>query len=430
MKTNFLSLGIRPAFAEALQKEGVTEPTPVQREAIPYIMAGRDVIVQAQTGTGKTLAFVLPILERIRTDRFEPQALIMTPTRELALQITDVLKQLAPLVGARVLAIYGGQDVERQIRKLEGSVHIVVGTPGRIADHLKRGSIHFGKLAFLALDEADQMLHMGFLQEVEQIIRQTSGQRQTMLFSATMPTGVRNLAKQYMKRPQPITIPGKSVTLEEIEQVVARTAEADKTEALCAFIREHNPFLGLIFCRTRTEAAALTGALIQRGFDADELHGDLSQAKREQVMKRFREAKIQLLAATDIAARGLDVEGITHIYNYDIPHDAETYIHRIGRTGRAGERGVAVTLMTDREQRYLDLIEKGIKMKLKKVRFDGRAFGEDSGAKASPGRASGKTRGLARSEASKKAPAARPSGGRRGAGRTASASTKTRKGRR
>ncbi|WP_248929682.1 DEAD/DEAH box helicase [Paenibacillus hamazuiensis] len=371
MKQKFLSLGIRTAFAQTLQAEGITEPTPVQEQAIPVIMGNHDVIVQAQTGTGKTLAFLLPILERIDVARPDVQALILTPTRELAIQITDELKKLAPVAGAGVLAAYGGQDVERQIRKLAGAIHIVVGTPGRVLDHLKRGSVHFGKLSALVLDEADQMLHMGFMAEVEQIIGTTSGRRQTMLFSATMPAGVRNLAKRYMKQPREILIPGTRVTLEEIEQMVVRTPEAAKTEALCGLIERHNPFLALVFCRTRAEAAALTGTLIRRGFEADELHGDLTQAKREQVMKRFRDAKIQLLVATDIAARGLDVEGITHVYSYDIPHDAETYIHRIGRTGRAGETGVAVTLMSDREQRYLDLIEKGIKMKLNKVRWNG-----------------------------------------------------------
>jgi ATP-dependent RNA helicase DeaD len=366
MKSNFAALGIRPAFSEALQLEGISEPTPVQKEAIPLLLSGHDVIAQAQTGTGKTLAFLLPILERINTSRADVQALIMTPTRELAIQITDVANKLAPLVEARILAAYGGQDVERQIRKLDGVIHLVIGTPGRIADHIQRGSVHFGKLSFLVLDEADQMLHMGFLPEVEHIIRHTSGRRQTMLFSATLPTGIRNLAKRYMRQPRHIAVPGKRITLEEIDQIAVRTTETEKADTLCGLIDQHNPFLALVFCRSRTEAAALAGTLIRRGYDADELHGDLTQAKREQVMKRFRQAKIQILVATDIAARGLDVEGITHVYNYDIPHDAETYIHRIGRTGRAGESGTAVTLVTDREQRYLDIIEKGIKMKIRK----------------------------------------------------------------
>lgn len=386
MKSNFEILGVRAAFSAALQSEGISEPTPVQKEVIPLLLNGHDVIAQAQTGTGKTLAFMLPILERIQPSRADVQALIMAPTRELAIQITDVAKKLAPLTGVRILAAYGGQDVERQIRKLDGVVHIVIGTPGRIADHLKRGTVHFGKLSFLVLDEADQMLHMGFLQEVEQIIQHTSGRRQTMLFSATMPTGIRNLAKRYMRQPRHISIPGKQITLEEIEQLAVRTTETEKADTLCGFIDRHNPFLALVFCRTRTEAAALTGVLIRRGYSADELHGDLSQAKREQVMRRFREAKIQILVATDIAARGLDVEGITHIYNYDIPHDAETYIHRIGRTGRAGERGTAVTLMTDREQRYLDIIEKGIKMKIRKERSDGSPETKAAKANIGPGR--------------------------------------------
>ncbi|TBL71208.1 DEAD/DEAH box helicase [Paenibacillus thalictri] len=373
MKQNFLSLGIGAVFSDALKTSGITEPTPVQQETIPLVMSGHDVIAEAQTGTGKTLAFVLPILEKIDTAKDEVQALIMTPTRELAIQITNELKKLAPLSGARVLAAYGGQDVERQIRKLDGAVHIVVGTPGRLADHLKRGAIHFGKLAFLVLDEADQMLNMGFLSDVENIITQSTSRRQTLLFSATMPAGVKNLAKRFMKAPRQVSLPGKRITLEEIEQTVVRTPANKKTDALCELIDRHNPYLAMVFCRTKTDAAALTAELIKRGYEADDLHGDLTQAKREQVMKRFREAKIQLLVATDIAARGIDVEGITHIYSFDIPHDAETYIHRIGRTGRAGQHGAAFTLMTDQEQRYLDLIEKGIKMKLRKVRPNGEA---------------------------------------------------------
>jgi ATP-dependent RNA helicase DeaD len=365
MSNGFASLGIRESLVQVLQNEGVVEPTPIQREAIPVLLKGSDVIAQAQTGTGKTLAFVLPILETIDVESTDVQALILTPTRELAIQISNELKTLVPVTGAKVLAAYGGQDVEKQLRKLQGNIHIVVGTPGRLLDHLRRGSINFYKLKILVLDEADQMLHMGFLHEVKDIIAQTSPYRQTLLFSATMPEQVINLSKAYMKEAKEIKIQSKQVTLAEIQQVLVPTTDRDKTEALIAAIKQYKPYLAMIFCRTKAKAIALNETLQEIGLMSDELHGDLSQAKREQVMKRFREGRIELLVATDIAARGLDVEGVTHIFNYDVPQDAESYIHRIGRTGRAGESGVAVTFATQRDMPTIELIEKGIKMSLR-----------------------------------------------------------------
>ncbi|SEC48896.1 DEAD/DEAH box helicase [Paenibacillus sp. GP183] len=366
MSNGFASLGIRERLVQSLQESGLVEPTPIQKKAIPALLSGTDVIGQAQTGTGKTLAFVLPMLERIDVEKDHVQALILTPTRELAIQISSELNKLAPLVGAKVLAAYGGQDVERQLKKLQKSIHIVVGTPGRLLDHLRRGSVEFYKLNMLVLDEADQMLHMGFLKEVEEIIVQTSSQRQTLLFSATMPDQVRSLAKRFMKEPQEIQIAAKQVTLEEIEQVLVQVSDREKQDALIRAIEQYKPYLAMIFCRTKRRASALNEALQELGYASDELHGDLSQAKREQVMKRFRDAKIEFLVATDIAARGLDVEGVTHVFNYDIPQDAESYIHRIGRTGRAGETGVAVTFATPRDMYNLELIENGIRMNLRR----------------------------------------------------------------
>ncbi|MGQ7884666.1 DEAD/DEAH box helicase [Paenibacillus sp. WC2504] len=365
MSSGFASLGIRERLVGVLQASGVIEPTPIQREAIPVLLKGTDVIAQAQTGTGKTLAFVLPILETIDVESADVQALILTPTRELAIQITNELKGLVPVTGAKVLAAYGGQDVEKQLRKLQGNIHIVVGTPGRLLDHLRRGSINFYKLKILVLDEADQMLHMGFLHEVKDIIAQTSPYRQTLLFSATMPEQVMNLSKAYMKDAKEIKIQSKQVTLTEIEQVLVPTTDRQKQDALIAAIKQYKPYLAMIFCRTKARAIALNEALQELGLMSDELHGDLSQAKREQVMKRFREGRIELLVATDIAARGLDVEGVTHVFNYDVPQDAESYIHRIGRTGRAGDTGVAVTFATQRDMPTIELIEKGIKMSLR-----------------------------------------------------------------
>jgi ATP-dependent RNA helicase DeaD len=360
MTNKFIELGVRPELAQILQKNGIALPTPVQETAIPVLLTGKDGIIQAQTGTGKTLAFALPILERVKPGRHEVQALIVTPTRELAIQITTEFKKLAPVVDAQVLAVYGGQDVEAQIRKLKGAAHIVVATPGRLLDHLRRGTINLSTVSMLVLDEADQMLDMGFLTEVEDIIRHIAGSRQTMLFSATMPGGVKTLAKKYMRNPEDIRIQGKKVTLEDIKQLVVETTDRAKQQKLIAAIEMYHPFLAVVFCRTKIRAKKLTEALLAHGINVDELHGDLTQAKRERVMELFRQAKIQVLVATDVAARGLDVEGVTHVFNYDIPLDAESYIHRIGRTGRAGSKGMAITFVAPKDRMNLQKIEQGI----------------------------------------------------------------------
>ncbi|CAG7650003.1 DEAD/DEAH box helicase [Paenibacillus allorhizosphaerae] len=379
-KNDFTALGVSEPVAETLRALGITEPTPIQKEAIPAVFAGNDIVAQAQTGTGKTLAFVLPMLEQINPELPHVQALIVTPTRELAIQIAEEVKRLAPIKKLRVLSAYGGQDVERQIRKLEGNIHIIVATPGRLLDHVRRETVHLHKLSMLVLDEADQMLHMGFLPEVEQIISVTPSRRQTLLFSATMPPRIRDLAKAYMKPAVEIEVKAKRITLDEIEQVIVQTTDRGKLDALCKAMEEDPPYLAMIFCRTKLRASKLNDELLERGYSCDELHGDLTQAKREQVMKRFREAKIQFLVATDIAARGLDVEGITHVYNYDIPHDAESYIHRIGRTGRAGQTGKAITFAAPRDAQYLELIERGIKMTLSKRPGRGQSEREAEGA--------------------------------------------------
>ncbi|EXX85784.1 DEAD/DEAH box helicase [Paenibacillus darwinianus] len=340
MTTPFDKLGIRAEVTEQLRLQGLTTPTTVQKSAIPLLLAGRDAIVQAQTGTGKTLAFALPILNRIDPNNNNVQALVVTPTRELAIQITQEFKKLKDAVGANVLAAYGGQDVDAQIRKLDGRPQIVVGTPGRLLDHLRRRTIRLSELEVLVLDEADQMLHMGFLTEVEELIAQTPERRQTVLLSATMPDSVRKLAKRYMREPEDVTIRTERVTLDSIRQIAVDTTDRSKQPTLIRLLETYKPYLAVIFCRTKVRAAKLNEALIEHGFLSDELHGELTQAKREQVMKRFRDAKLQLLVCTDVAARGIDVEGVTHVFNYDIPQDSEWYIHRIGRTGRAGQRGV------------------------------------------------------------------------------------------
>ncbi|CAH8244548.1 DEAD/DEAH box helicase [Paenibacillus melissococcoides] len=349
-------------------------------QAIPAALAGRDAVLQAQTGTGKTLAFLLPILQRIDPEQPQAQALIVAPTRELALQITAEAKKLTDSApdgggGIHVLAAYGGQDVEKQIRKLQGACQLVIGTPGRLTDHLRRGTFDGSGIRMLVLDEADQMLHMGFLPEVEDVISHTPASRQTLLCSATMPEPVRALAARFMRSPLDLRVEAEQVTVKEIRQMVVETTDRAKQETLFRLLDEHRPYQAVIFCRTKRRAQKLYEALKAKGYDADELHGDLTQAVREQVMKRFRQAKVQLLVATDLAARGLDVEGITHVFNYDIPNDAESYIHRIGRTGRAGGAGWAITLAAPRDESYLALIERGIRMKLRRQSRDGASVG-------------------------------------------------------
>lgn len=363
---NFLELGIRPEINKTLKSNGITKPTPIQERTIPVLLKGKDVIAQAQTGTGKTLSFVLPIVEMLDPKNEYIQALIITPTRELALQITNEIKKMVKdIEDLKVLAVYGGQDVERQMKKLQGPRHIIVATPGRLLDHMRRGTINLSKVSMLVLDEADEILHRGFLEEVEVIIRKIPSNRQTMLFSATMPDQVKTLAHKYMRNPEDIRVKGRQVTLEEIKQLVVEVTEANKDSMLFSLIDQYRPYLAMIFCRTKQRVMALNTALLQNGYDSDEIHGDLSQTKREQVMKRFRQAKFQILVATDVAARGLDVEGITHVFNYDIPHNVDSYIHRIGRTGRAGEEGLAITLVESKDRERLAKIERGIKGAIK-----------------------------------------------------------------
>lgn len=365
---DFLSIGISDSIVQKLNQNNIKTPTPIQEQTIPFVLEGRDIIAQAQTGTGKTLAFILPILEKIDSNASHVQALIVTPTRELAIQITaEVEKLIADIDNIDVLAVYGGQDVDKQLKKLKKNVQIVVGTPGRLIDHIRRKTIDLSELSFLVLDEADQMLHIGFQYEVETIIRETPDNRQTLLFSATISNDVKRLLNKHLQNPKSIQIEKRQGPAANVEQIAYHTTDRSKQDTIIQLVEEHNPYLAVIFCRTKRRVNKLNTILKTHGFQTDELHGDLSQAKRERVMKQFRDAKLQLLVATDVAARGLDVEGVTHVYNYDIPEDVESYVHRIGRTGRAGSTGLSVTFFTTDDKSMLHDIEKSLNIKITKI---------------------------------------------------------------
>lgn len=363
---NFQELSVSQELCEALNKIGIREATQVQEEAIPALRNGKDTIVQAQTGTGKTLAFLLPLFDKVKVQADNIQTLIITPTRELTLQIAKVAATLGKANGVRSLAIYGGQDIERQKHKLGRDPHVIIGTPGRILDHLRRRTLNFSNTNRIVLDEADEMLRRGFLEDVETILSTMAKDRQIMLFSATMPDKVKALAHRYMHDFQHITIKTENITLDNIQQRIVDTMEDSKTDKLCELINEQRPYLAMVFCSTRSRVSQVAMALARRGYLADELHGELSQLQRTNVLKKFREAKLQILVTTDIAARGLDIEGVTHVYNYDIPRDTESYIHRIGRTGRAGQQGMAITFVNARQYAQLRRIEAGIKNHIQK----------------------------------------------------------------
>ncbi|MDO5707600.1 MAG: DEAD/DEAH box helicase [Andreesenia angusta] len=367
--SDFKKLKIRDELTDKLWKKGIRKPTEIQKLSIPEILSGKDIIGKAKTGTGKTLAFILPIIQNLDMNRNNIQALIITPTRELATQISKEIKELLK-DSTDCLLILGGQDIFMQIRKLGRTPKIVVGTPGRLIDHLDRNSLDIGKIKYLVLDEADQMLDMGFLGLTESIIKRTPKRRQTLLFSATIPNEVKRMAKVYMKNPKEISTDDKQVTVENIRQIVVETTDRKKLTDLIKIFEEENPFLAIIFCRTKNRVKKLNLDLGSRGYNCDELHGDLSQAKRQRAMKNFRDMKTQYLIATDLAARGLDIEGITHVFNYDMPEDTTTYIHRIGRTGRAGDRGIAYTFVTEKNMDQFRILERKIKKNLIKWKAD------------------------------------------------------------
>jgi ATP-dependent RNA helicase DeaD len=361
---NFRELGVSEDIIKILKRSGITEPTAIQQECISVIKEGKDVIAESQTGTGKTLGFLLPIFENINLEKSEIQGLIITPTRELAIQITEEAMKLKDGKDVNILAAYGGKDIGSQLKKLKNNIHLIIATPGRLLDHLERKTIDLSKLKTLVIDEADQMLLMGFKNEVEAIVKETSKNRQTLCFSATINSDVKKLAYKYMKDPAVITIKKEEITLDAIKQYVVETTDRRKQDALCTVLDQDNPFMAIIFCRTKRRADDLEVALYRRGYNCVKLHSDIVQAKRERLMKAFKNAEYQYLIATDVASRGLDISGVSHIYNYDIPENVETYIHRIGRTGRAGEEGYTCLFVDPKDFRLLDEIEKTIKLKI------------------------------------------------------------------
>ena len=365
MTLSFQSLGLSEAGIQQLEKIGFTAPTTIQVQAIPELLAGRDVVGQSQTGTGKTAAFSLPILEQIDSETRAVQALILTPTRELASQVAEAIRDFASNRRVGILTVYGGQSMERQIRELKGGVQIVVGTPGRVLDLLDRGDLKLDRVRWVVLDEADEMLSMGFIDDVEKILKQSPKERQTACFSATMPRPIRELVNNFLKSPVTVTVEQPKATPSRIEQRVYMVPRGwTKAKALQPIMELEDPEAALIFVRTRKAAAELTSQLQAAGHSVDEYHGDLSQSQRERLLSRFKAGQVRWVVATDIAARGLDVDHLTHVINYDLPDQVESYIHRIGRTGRAGKTGTAITLIQSFERRKLYLIERKVRQRL------------------------------------------------------------------
>ncbi len=361
----FTDLSLSEPIMRALQQVGYETPTPIQARTIPLMLEGRDVLGQAQTGTGKTAAFALPILSRIDLSLTDPQVLVLAPTRELAIQVAEAFHKYAEyLKGFHVLPIYGGQDYGGQLRMLKRGVHVVVGTPGRVMDHMRRGSLNLDSLQCLVLDEADEMLRMGFIDDVEWILGETPKERQVALFSATMPAPIRRIAQKYLNSPAEVTIEGKTTTVETIRQRYWIVGGSHKLDILTRIL-EVEPFEGMIiFVRTKTMTLELAEKLQARGYAAAALNGDMVQNQRERTIDQLKDGSLNIVIATDVAARGLDVERISHVINYDVPYDTESYVHRIGRTGRAGRSGEAILFVSPREKNMLYAIEKATRKRI------------------------------------------------------------------
>lgn len=364
--SSFSELNIQPDFLKAVNDMGFEAPTPIQSSCIPAILAGNDVVGQAQTGTGKTAAFGIPALQMADRGSKTPSVLILCPTRELAIQVTGELIKLAKYTnGVFTVPVYGGQPISRQLNALKKGAQIVVGTPGRVIDHLKRGTLKLGALKLVVLDEADEMLNMGFREDLEQILSYSQGKSQTVMFSATVPKAIKGIMNRWMDNPEMIKVEGRAQTAEGIDQFVMEVRDSMRTEAISRMMDMGNFRLGLVFSNTKRQCDNLVQEFQSRGFSADALHGDMRQNVRDKVMNKFRNGSIELLIATDVAARGLDVDDIDVVFNYDIPQDPEYYVHRIGRTGRAGKTGIAITFSSGRKRKQIRFIEKIVRTKLK-----------------------------------------------------------------
>lgn len=362
----FAELGLGEATLAALMAKGFEQPSPIQRLTIPVLLGDRnDIIAQAQTGTGKTAAFGLPIVELLEPKPKTIQALILVPTRELAIQVTDEIQSFKRQ-GLRVTPIYGGAAMSEQLRRLSAGVDIVVGTPGRILDHLSRGTLNLSALRWLVLDEADEMLNMGFIDDVDQIISHANQERRIFLFSATMPERVAALSEKYMHNVELIKVAGKQMASDLTDQIYFEVRESDKFDALTRIIDIEQDFFGIVFCRTKVSVDTVTAQLLERGYAAEGLHGDVSQTMREKILRKFRKKQTNILIATDVAARGIDVSNLTHVINYSLPQDPESYVHRIGRTGRAGNEGMAITFITPSEYRAFTSMQRQAKVSIRK----------------------------------------------------------------
>jgi len=364
----FNELSIEKPLLDSVEKMGFEEATPIQAETIPVALKGKDVIGQAQTGTGKTAAFGLPMLNKINSKEKRVQGLVIAPTRELAIQVQEELYELSKFKKVKVMSVYGGASIGHQIKQIKQGAQIVVGTPGRMLDHINRGTLKLNTVETLVLDEADEMLNMGFIEDIEKIISEVPSERQTLLFSATMPKPIQRIGERFMKNPELVKVKAKSISATSVTQYFTKARDNEKFDIMTRLLDVQNPTASLVFARTKKRVDELAQGFEIRGFKAEGIHGDLAQNKRMKILKDFKAGKIEILVATDVAARGIDVEGLTHVYNYDIPQDPESYVHRIGRTGRAGQKGVSVTFVTPQEMGYLKTIENLTKQEMSPLR--------------------------------------------------------------
>jgi ATP-dependent RNA helicase DeaD len=369
---NFEDFRLSRETIKSISEIGFEEPTPIQVSAIPLILGGRDIVGQAQTGTGKTAAFGIPIVEKCQKGR-KPFAIVLEPTRELAVQVSQEIYKIGKYQKIKVLPVYGGASIGRQIKTLERGVNVVVGTPGRVIDLLRRKTLSLSEVGIVVLDEADEMLDMGFIDDMETILKTTPAERQTLLFSATMPQQIMNIASRHMRNPEKLRVNTKDIVIPKIRQMFYEVGRENRINALSRLLDVEDPQLAIVFCHTKREVDDIQMKLRQLGYDAGAIHGDYTQSKRDEVMNKFKAGALDILVATDVAARGLDIKNVTHVINYGIPQNPGSYIHRIGRTGRAGKSGIAITLITPREYKHLRLIERTAKTIIDRKKMPSRA---------------------------------------------------------